>query len=199
LVTGMQSSTNSNSDSVYLELNRKGLDLGDKGCASLASALHSNPCHLRKLELSNNSIQDSGLKQLSTALESHHFFGMHGQHLYVFFLPGCLVTKEGCACLASAISTNHSHLRNLDLSNNNLQDLGVKLLSALSSFAHLWDQPHNWRTPDLDVDQFQLPERNQQRRSSSNTSAFSLIVKMAVKKSTKSLLRHNGIQGPTEL
>jgi len=43
----------------------------------------------------------------------------------------CGVTDEGCAALASALRSNPSHLRKLDLSKNNLGDSGVKLLSAI--------------------------------------------------------------------
>ncbi|XP_033182645.1 stonustoxin subunit beta-like [Anabas testudineus] len=43
---------------------------------------------------------------------------------------GCLITEEGCASLASALSSNPSHLRELDLSYNHPGDAGVKLLSA---------------------------------------------------------------------
>ena len=45
-------------------------------------------------------------------------------------LSGCQVTEEGCASLASALSSNPSHLRELDLSYNHPGDSGVKLLSA---------------------------------------------------------------------
>uniref|UniRef100_A0A667XW53 B30.2/SPRY domain-containing protein n=1 Tax=Myripristis murdjan TaxID=586833 RepID=A0A667XW53_9TELE len=45
-------------------------------------------------------------------------------------LSGCLLTQEGCASLASALSSNPSHLRELDLSYNHPGDSGVKLLSA---------------------------------------------------------------------
>ncbi|CAL8238695.1 unnamed protein product [Lota lota] len=45
-------------------------------------------------------------------------------------LSGCLVTQEGCAFLASALSSNPSHLRELDLSYNHPGDSGVTLLSA---------------------------------------------------------------------
>uniref|UniRef100_A0A8C8FJ25 Uncharacterized protein n=1 Tax=Oncorhynchus tshawytscha TaxID=74940 RepID=A0A8C8FJ25_ONCTS len=49
--------------------------------------------------------------------------------IYLNMLSGCLVTEEGCASLASALRSNPSHLRELDLSNNDLKDSGVKLLS----------------------------------------------------------------------
>uniref|UniRef100_A0A667WV55 Uncharacterized protein n=1 Tax=Myripristis murdjan TaxID=586833 RepID=A0A667WV55_9TELE len=42
----------------------------------------------------------------------------------------CLVTQEGCAALASALSSNPSHLRELDLSYNHPGASGEKLLSA---------------------------------------------------------------------
>ncbi|XP_070297131.1 ribonuclease inhibitor [Salvelinus sp. IW2-2015] len=45
-------------------------------------------------------------------------------------LSSCEVTEEGCASLVSALRSNPSHLRELDLSNNDLKDSGVKLLSA---------------------------------------------------------------------
>ncbi|KAL0151011.1 hypothetical protein M9458_053524, partial [Cirrhinus mrigala] len=44
-------------------------------------------------------------------------------------LSGCLVTQEGCAALASALSSNPSHLRELDLSYNHPGESALKLLS----------------------------------------------------------------------
>ncbi len=41
----------------------------------------------------------------------------------------CGLTHESCAALASALNSNPSHLRELDLSENNLGDQGVKLFS----------------------------------------------------------------------
>ncbi|XP_035856965.1 NACHT, LRR and PYD domains-containing protein 12-like [Sander lucioperca] len=43
--------------------------ISEEGCTSLASALSSNPSHLRVLDLSYNNPGDSGVKLLSTSLE----------------------------------------------------------------------------------------------------------------------------------
>ncbi|XP_071375873.1 stonustoxin subunit beta-like, partial [Centroberyx affinis] len=59
-------------------------------------------------------------------------------------LSGCLVTEEGCASLASALSSNPSHLRELDLSYNHPGDSGAKLLSAGL------EDPH-WRLDSLSL------------------------------------------------
>ncbi|XP_050960254.1 stonustoxin subunit beta [Labeo rohita] len=40
-----------------------------------------------------------------------------------------MVTKKGCCYVSSALSSNHSHLRELDLSYNHPGDSGVKLLT----------------------------------------------------------------------
>ncbi|XP_051719860.1 NLR family CARD domain-containing protein 3-like isoform X2 [Ctenopharyngodon idella] len=102
----------------------------DEGCAALASALRSNPSHLRKLYLSFNNPGDSGVKLVSAVLENPHC------KLEELCLRKCGVTDEGCAALASALRSNPSHLRLLDLSGNKLGDPGVKLLSDLKDDSH---------------------------------------------------------------
>ncbi|XP_059405335.1 NLR family CARD domain-containing protein 3-like isoform X4 [Carassius carassius] len=102
----------------------------DEGCAALASALRSNPSHLRELDLSENKLGES-VKLLSDVLRNPHC------KLEKLRLRDCGVTDEGCVALASALRSNPSHLRELDLSENELGDSGVKLLSDLK------DDPHS--------------------------------------------------------
>ncbi|XP_042586385.1 ribonuclease inhibitor-like [Cyprinus carpio] len=93
----------------------------DEGCSALTSALRSNPSHLRDLDLSwNNNLGDSGVKRLCAVLEDPHC------KLEKLWLRYCDVTDEGCSALTSALRSNPSHLRELNLSVNNLRDSGVK-------------------------------------------------------------------------
>ncbi|XP_056465758.1 protein NLRC3-like isoform X2 [Gadus chalcogrammus] len=116
-----------------------GCHLSERCCEALATVLRSNSSCLRELDLSNNDLQDSGVKLLSAGL------GSLNCRLETLRLSGCLVTQEGCDSLASALSSNPSHLRELDLSYNHPGDSGAALLSAGL------EDPH-WRLDTLSVE-----------------------------------------------
>ncbi|XP_051977470.1 uncharacterized protein LOC127639456 [Xyrauchen texanus] len=97
-------------------------DLTDKSCSALSTVLGSDT-NLKELNMHNNNLQDSGVKQLCTGLESKKC------KLEKLSLSKCEITEESCSALATVLSSDSSNLRELDLSNNNLQDSGVKLLS----------------------------------------------------------------------
>ncbi|KAK1153135.1 NACHT, LRR and PYD domains-containing protein 3-like [Acipenser oxyrinchus oxyrinchus] len=105
-----------------LELSACGLT-GDC-CEDLASALLTNGSTLRELELSGNKLGNSGVK-LTAALKDPNC------KLQKLGLSRCDLTGSCCEDLASALRTNQSTLRELELNYNNLGDSGVKLIAAL--------------------------------------------------------------------
>ncbi|KAK7172076.1 hypothetical protein R3I93_004390 [Phoxinus phoxinus] len=96
-----------------------------EGCAALASTLKSNPSHLRELDLSQNKPRTRGVKMLCTAMEKPDC------KLEILRLENCGLTDEACDVLASALRSNSSHLRELDLHMNNLGHSTKQLLSAM--------------------------------------------------------------------
>ncbi|XP_067293004.1 NACHT, LRR and PYD domains-containing protein 14-like [Pseudorasbora parva] len=107
------------------KLRLRSCQITDGDCADLRSALGSNPSHLRELDLSENNITCSGVKQLSDLIK-------HPQcKLEKLELRSCYISNRGCADLSSALKSNPSHLRELDLSGNAITDSGVKQLSDL--------------------------------------------------------------------
>ncbi|XP_076608825.1 NACHT, LRR and PYD domains-containing protein 12-like [Chaetodon auriga] len=83
-------------------------ELSHLSCEALASVLSSKSSSLRELDLSHNNLNRSGVLLLSVGLASSHC------RLENLRLSRCEVTDTGCACLATALSFDPSHLRELD-------------------------------------------------------------------------------------
>uniref|UniRef100_A0A3Q4GMQ0 NACHT domain-containing protein n=1 Tax=Neolamprologus brichardi TaxID=32507 RepID=A0A3Q4GMQ0_NEOBR len=106
--------------------------LSETSCDSLVCALMSNPSHLTELDLSDNKLQDSGVKLLCNFLESPdcQLEALRSDDLYFSFrLRSCKLSSYSCSLLVSALKSNPSNLRELDLSGNNkLKDEGLHYL-----------------------------------------------------------------------
>ncbi|MCJ8732995.1 hypothetical protein PDJAM_G00217910, partial [Pangasius djambal] len=95
-----------------------------EACTWLDKVLGQNPLLLKELDLSMKEPGDSGVKQLSALLEDSHC------KFKKIKLNKCNLTGESCSALASVLTLKSCSVRELDLSNNSLQDSGVTQLSA---------------------------------------------------------------------
>ncbi|XDV28584.1 hypothetical protein PO909_031832, partial [Leuciscus waleckii] len=98
--------------------------LTEESCSALATVLRSNSS-LKELDISNNNLQDSGVKKLQNGLENTNCT------LQKLILSDCSITEEGYKALASALRSNPSHLIELDLRGNDPGQSGVKELDGL--------------------------------------------------------------------
>ncbi|KAK2911119.1 hypothetical protein Q8A67_003252 [Cirrhinus molitorella] len=102
----------------------EGCNLTEQSCEIVASALQPENSPVRELDMSNNDLQDSGVKLISIGLKSSHC------KLEILSLAGCKLTDKSCETLASVLLSVKSCLKELDLSSNDLKDSRLEWLSA---------------------------------------------------------------------
>ncbi|XP_047678051.1 uncharacterized protein LOC113634383 isoform X21 [Tachysurus fulvidraco] len=107
-----------------LRLNKSSVT--DRGCTDLISALTSNPSHLTELDLSENTLGNSGAIQISTLLNKSSC------KLQKLVLSDCNITEKGYTDMVKALKSNHSSLLiELDLRGNDPGASGIKELRDL--------------------------------------------------------------------
>ncbi|KAI4904029.1 hypothetical protein NFI96_024776 [Prochilodus magdalenae] len=93
----------------------------------LSSDLKSASSVLNELDLSNNELHGAVVELLSAGLKSSHC------KLEILRLAMCKLSTQACDTLRSVFQSENCSLKTLDLSNNDLHDSGVELLSGLKS------------------------------------------------------------------
>uniref|UniRef100_A0A4W6F1C2 NOD1/2 winged helix domain-containing protein n=1 Tax=Lates calcarifer TaxID=8187 RepID=A0A4W6F1C2_LATCA len=162
-------------------------------CVCLASVLKSGSSHLRELDLSRNKLKDLGVRKLCFGLNSTNCrletLGLVHCHLSLIdglsskkqrlkmisstlmMLRGCGLSEISCSSLVSALKSNPSHLRELDLSRNDLKDSDLKPLLDLVE-----DPDYRLQTVRLQ----DWTERQRDREQSANQISQKLVVMMCL-------------------
>ncbi|KAG7466531.1 NACHT, LRR and PYD domains-containing protein 12-like [Solea senegalensis] len=108
----------------FMKSKNREQELSEIHCSALAYMLQMSEEVLDELDLSKYRTSYQGKQRLIPAV----------RNCRKAVLRGCSLTEISCSSLVSALKSNPSHLRDLDLSLNQVQDSGVKpLCSGLES------------------------------------------------------------------
>ncbi|KTF76883.1 hypothetical protein cypCar_00045433, partial [Cyprinus carpio] len=99
----------------------------EEACQYVKGIVGKNPLLLRELNLSEHELGDTRVNQIADLLQDKHCT------LHTLILCKCSIKEKQCLILTSALKSNPSHLRELDLSENELGDSGVENLGLLLS------------------------------------------------------------------
>ncbi|XP_051742904.1 uncharacterized protein LOC127508712 isoform X22 [Ctenopharyngodon idella] len=102
----------------------------DEACQYVKRVVGKNPLLLRELNLSEHELGDTQVNQIAALLQDKHC------RLNTLILSGCSITEKQCVILTSALKSNLSHLRELDLSRNKIGNTGVKHLCDVLKDSH---------------------------------------------------------------
>ncbi|XP_051742897.1 uncharacterized protein LOC127508712 isoform X15 [Ctenopharyngodon idella] len=102
----------------------------DEACQYVKRVVGKNPLLLRELNLSEHELGDTQVNQIAALLQDKHC------RLNTLTLSGCSITEKQCVILTSALKSNLSHLRELDLSRNKIGNTGVKHLCDVLKDSH---------------------------------------------------------------
>ncbi|XP_039599384.1 NACHT, LRR and PYD domains-containing protein 3-like [Polypterus senegalus] len=108
-------------------LSLRSCHLASTCCSALSSAFSSPHSQLTELELNGNNLQDSGAAELCEGLRNINC-KLKKLSLYLHSLSECRLASGCCSAILSALSAPHSPVAELELSYNELCDLGVTAL-----------------------------------------------------------------------